>query len=130
MVKIYLCAPNRYYFYSEKLAVKLEEQGFNVLYAAKNTDQRSEKHKIFGSNVSLINACDVFLAYFVHDGYYGIDFASETGYAAGKKKVIGFIDVEMEYYKSFMRRLDKDVMLSHFIESYFNRFEELVANIR
>lgn len=127
MLKIYICAPIKHSNYTENLAKKLEMNGFHTSYAAKDTDQSIAQHEIFESNIRLIDDCDVFISYFVHDGYYGIDFASEAGYAAKNKKVIGFIEVREEHYDQLMVNMEKDIMLSHFIDVFFEEFKDLIA---
>lgn len=127
MKKIFICAPNKYKEKTEKLAAKLEELGFLVTFAAKNTDQNLKKKEIFDSDLKLIKDSDVFLAYFANDGHYGIDFAVEVGKVSEmKKQMIGFVDVSKEELDNFKNRLEKDVMFKHSFVSFVWNFKELV----
>jgi nucleoside 2-deoxyribosyltransferase len=127
MKKIYICAPNRYKERTRALAGKLQGAGFSVTFAAEHTNQDIESKAIFDSNMGLIRDADILLAYFVEDGHYGIDFASEVGQAAGiGKRVVGFVDLGEEQLDGFKRRLDKDVMFNHSIGPFAWRFEELL----
>jgi len=129
-LKIYVCAPNKYEKYTKYLADRLEKNGYMAYYAARNTDQNKEDNEIFESNLDSINNCDVFISYFVYDGYYGIDFASETGYASKYKKVIGFIEIEKKFNAKLLDNLDDDLMLKHFIDAFFDNFEDLLTFLR
>ncbi|OGI12490.1 hypothetical protein A3K64_03230 [Candidatus Micrarchaeota archaeon RBG_16_36_9] len=131
MKKIFICAPNKYKERTEKLAIKLEELGFQVTFAAKNTDQNMEKEKIFESDMKLIRKSDVFLCYFVNDGHYGIDFAVEVGKVSEmKKQMIGFVDVPKEELDKFKNNLEKDVMFKHSFSKFVWSFEELMKILK
>lgn len=127
MKKIFICAPNRYKEETKRLASKLEKLGFLAKFAAESTNQNLRKREIFDSNLKLIRNSNVFLAYFVNDGHYGIDFATEVGKASEMNKpVIGFVDMSKEKLNEFKKRLEKDVMFKHSFDSFAWEFENLI----
>lgn len=124
MKKIFVCACIRYEKDTKKLSEKLEEVGFKVNYAAKDTPQNSDE-EIYHHNLKLIKGSDLFVAYFVRDGHYGIDFAIEVGKASEMgKQVIGFIDLSSDKIPSFKDRLNNNVMFKHsFTRFVWSTFE-------
>jgi nucleoside 2-deoxyribosyltransferase len=131
MKKIFICAPNRYKEKTKSLASKLKKLGFLAEFAAENTNQNLRNKEIFDSNLKLIKNSDVFLAYFVNDGHYGIDFSIEVGKASEMNKpVIGFVDMSKEKLNEFKKRLEKDIMFKHSFDSFAWKFEELMGILK
>lgn len=131
MRKIFICAPNRHGNRTKALAEKLEEEGFSVTFAAEHTKQYLAKDEIFRENMKLIKDSDIFLAYFVDDGHYGIDFASEVGIVSGMgRKVIGFVELQSERHDEFNARLEKDVMFKHSFSSFAWNFGDLLKLLK
>jgi len=94
MKKVYICARIKYKKDTSELSKKLEEIGYEVWYAAKDTPQNIADKEIYRYNLKLIRNADLFLAYFVRDGHYGTDFAVEVGKASEMgKPVIGLVNL-------------------------------------
>ncbi|MDR3625053.1 MAG: nucleoside 2-deoxyribosyltransferase [Chlamydiales bacterium] len=131
MKKIFICAPNRHKEKTRKLADKLEKVGFSVKYAAEFTKQNMETKDIFESNMKLIKNSDIFLAYFVDDGHYGIDFAVEVGQVSGMgRPVFGFADLHENKMDEFQKKLDKDVMFIYSIDTLVWDFNVLLEHLK
>lgn len=127
MKSIFVCVPNRYATQAQKLSERLQELGFKVRYAAKDTPQNISDKEIFNSNLNLIKHSDIFLAYFVEDGHYGIDFASEVGIASQiGKLVVGYVEISNNKLKEFKQNLKKDVMFTNLFDSILYKFDELI----
>lgn len=82
MKKVYICVRNKYKKETSELSKKLEGMGYEVWYATKDTPQDIAEKEVYRRNLELIRGADLFLAYFVRDGHYGIDFAVEVGKAS------------------------------------------------
>ncbi len=127
MKTIFICAPNRHKERTKALATTLEKLGFTVTFAAEHTKQNMEKQEIFNSNMKHIRNAEIFLAYFVDDGHYGIDFAAEVGKVSEMRKpVIGFVDVNGGKLDDLKSRLDKDLMFTNSFDTFAWSFEELM----
>lgn len=120
MKKVYICARNQYNEETSKLSKKLEEIGYEVWYAAKDTPQDLDQKDIYRRNLELIRGADLFLAYFVRDGYYGIDFAVEVGKASEMgKQVLGLVNLSTDEIQDLKDRLDNDIMFNHSFTKFF-----------
>ena len=127
MKKIYICAPNKYEEHLKILYNKLTKNGYKAFYAARDTPQNTREGDIYRSNIALITNADIFIAYFVKDGHYGIDFAVEVGKASEMgKSIIGFIDVSPDQLKQFKIKLDRDIMFKHSFTIFFDNLDELI----
>jgi diphthamide synthase subunit DPH2 len=125
MKKIFICACLKHEKETRKLAEKLEEIGFSVNYAVKGASLKNDED-IYGHNLGLIEDSDLFVAYFVCNGHYGIDFAVEVGKASGMgKQVIGFIDLHSGKISHFKDRLDKDIMFKCSFDMFAKSLSEL-----
>ena len=105
--------------------------GHEAWYAAKDTPQDLAKKEIYRRNLELIRGADLFLAYFVRDGHYGIDFAVEVGKASEMgKQVIGLVDLSADEIQVFKDRLDNDIMFHHSFLKFFWSTRELFDYLR
>lgn len=130
---IFICARNLYRASTDSLASRLQQRGFDVRFAAKDTkDDGSTKEEIYNSNLNLIKSSDVFLAFFSEDGHYGIDFATEVGKASELgMPVIGYVELSDEHSAGLKERLEKDTMFKFsFDRMVWNDFEELVEDLK
>ena len=126
-MNVYICARNRYREEVERFAIQLERLGCNVRYAARDTPQNMSDEDIYHNNMELITSADLFLAYFVCDGHYGIDFAVEVGKASEMgKKVLGLVDLSLESVQDFKHRLEKDIMFKHSFTEVFWSIQEFI----
>lgn len=131
MKKVYICARNKYKKETSELSKKLEEMGHEAWYAAKDTPQDLAKKEIYRRNLELIRGADLFLAYFVRDGHYGIDFAVEVGKASELgKQVIGLVNLSADEIQVFKDRLDNDIMFHHSFSKFFWSTRELFDYLR
>ena len=131
MKKVYICARVKYKKDTSELSKKLEEIGYEVWYAAKDTPQNIADKEIYRHNLKLIRNADLFLAYFVRDGHYGTDFAVEVGKASEMgKPVIGLVNLPSDRIQGFKDRLDKDIMFKHSFTTFFWSIRELVNYLR
>jgi len=131
MKKVFICARNKYNEETSELSKKLEEIGYKVWYAAKDTPQDLDEKEIYRRNLELIRGADLFLAYFVRDGHYGIDFAVEVGKASEMgKQVLGLVNLSADEIQDLKDRLDNDIMFNHSFTKIFWITRELFNYLR